>query len=252
MTVGAGSDGPEPVVAAASGRPALGCETRPVRTQRTALCHVHRSRRRFVACAPIPAARLPYPEPMQRLPTLLVAAALAAAGASASCAMAEGGAGGGHGAAAAATAAAAAGAPAFSDVPPCHWAARAVAKTAGDGIFVGFPPDPAYDSVNALRQVFEGLRCGAPAWSLRFLTGASGAFPADAAPALASFTLDTSIEAVSAGEAELAFELTAVVDRNGTRRTLTRQGTVTATRTGAGWQVAYADLAGLDLPFFPR
>lgn len=142
--------------------------------------------------------------------------------------------------------------PAFADVPPCHWAATAVQKAANAGIFVGFPPDPAYDSVNALRQVFEGLRCRQPGWSLHFLEGAPQAFSAPAGSTLAGFTLSPRIVSLGAQRARLAFELTAVVDEAGTQRTLTRQGTVTAAHTKAGWKIAYADLAKLDLPLFPR
>lgn len=60
----------------------------------------------------------------------------------------------------------------FADVPPCHWAYEAVNEMAELGIFIGFPPEDGFLSVNALRQVFEGLRCDAPEWSLRFLSGA--------------------------------------------------------------------------------
>lgn len=140
----------------------------------------------------------------------------------------------------------------FPDVAPCHWAAKAVAEVAGEGIFVGFPPDPAYDSVNALRQVFGGLQCGRPTWSRRFVAGAPAAFPPAAGPGLAAFTLDATVVSLSEGAAVLSVNLTAVIDRNGARRTLDRRGTVTSTRTDSGWRVAYADLAGLDLPFFPR
>lgn len=147
---------------------------------------------------------------------------------------------------------AAGGAPAFADVPPCHWAAAAVAKVARTGIFVGYPPDPRYLSVNALRQVFEGLKCGDPAWSLRFLTGAPGAFAATGGPTLARFTLNPSIVSLGKTSARLAFKLTAVIDAGGAQRTLVRQGSVTATHTSAGWQVAYADLAALNLPLFPH
>ncbi len=147
---------------------------------------------------------------------------------------------------------AAGGAPAFADVPPCHWAAAAVAKVARTGIFVGYPPDPRYLSVNALRQVFEGLKCGDPAWSLRFLTGAPGTFAATGGPTLSRFTLSPSVVSLSKTNARLAFKLTAVIDAGGAQRTLVRQGSVTATHTSAGWRVAYADLAALDLPVFPH
>ena len=80
------------------------------------------------------------------------------------------------------------------------------------GIFVGFPPDPGYDSVNALRQVFEGLQCGQPSWSVRFMTGVPGAFWATGGPSLASFTLRPRVVSLDANEARLAFQLNAVID----------------------------------------
>lgn len=142
--------------------------------------------------------------------------------------------------------------PAFDDVPPCHWAAEAVRKVASAGIFVGFPPDPAYDSVNALRQVFEGLRCGRPSWSTRFLSGAPDAFASQEGPSLVRFRLVPKVVSSSANKVDVAFRLTAVFEQDGVQRTLARRGTAALTRTEAGWKVAYGELAGLDLPFFPR
>lgn len=157
-----------------------------------------------------------------------------------------------QGAASARAGAGADAAPAFADVPPCHWAAAAVARVERAGIFVGFPPDPSYLSVNALRQVFEGLKCGDPSWTLRFLAGAPAALRLAPGPALASFELEPRIVSLSKADARLAFRLTAVIRQHGTTETLERQGTVMATRTHAGWQIAYAGLAKLGLPFFPR
>lgn len=140
----------------------------------------------------------------------------------------------------------------FVDVPPCHWAAKAVSRVTGKGLFVGFPPDPAYDSVNALRQVFEGLKCGQPAWSMHFLEGAPDAFASAGGASLAGFDLTPTILSVGEHQAQIAFRLTAVIDERGAERTLERQGTVTATHTGAGWLVPYTQLASLGLPIFPR
>jgi hypothetical protein len=142
--------------------------------------------------------------------------------------------------------------PAFADVPPCHWAADAVAELAGTGIFIGFPPDDAYLSVNALRQVFEGLRCAEPAWSLRFLDGASDAFTAGVGPALVGFALEPRLVSRDADRAEVAFTLTTVIDDDGVRSTETRAGTAEVRRSEVGWRVVYADLLTLALPVFPR
>ncbi|MEJ2292814.1 MAG: S-layer homology domain-containing protein [Deinococcales bacterium] len=185
---------------------------------------------------------------MQRIPTLLAVVALAVGLAASGTGLAQGtGTAGTTGGPRSAS-----GSPAFADVPPCHWAASAVAKVAKAGIFVGFPPDPAYLSVNALRQVFEGLRCADPAWSLRFLSGAPRAFASTPGPALAAFTLDPTITSLSASSARISLQLTAVVAEAGGQRRLERTGSVTATHGTAGWRVPYAELASLDLPFFPR
>lgn len=186
-----------------------------------------------------------YPGSVKRLLTLLALGALATAPLGMGVGLAQGA------TPAAGSANAAAAQPAFADVPPCHWAARAVARVAHLGIFVGFPPNPSYLSVNALRQVFEGVKCGDPSWSQRFLTGTPAAFPAAGAPKLAGFELQTRIVSLGKTRARLSFQLTARVDQNGAERTLERQGDVTATNTSAGWQVPYADLTKLDLPFFP-
>lgn len=140
----------------------------------------------------------------------------------------------------------------FVDVPPCHWAKKAVARVTRLGLFVGFPPDPGYDSVNALRQVFEGLKCGQPAWSMHFLAGVPHAFASSGDVSLAGFRLDPSIVSLGHGKARIAFRLTAVIDARGTQRTLERKGTVTASHGRSGWQLPYAELAKLDLPVFPR
>ncbi len=190
-------------------------------------------------------APTPYPGPVKRLSTLLALGSLVVATLGMGIGLAQGATPAGGGAATGGSQ------PAFADVPPCHWAAKAVARVAHLGIFVGFPPNPSYLSVNALRQVFEGLKCGDPSWSQRFLTGTPAAFPPAGAPTLAGFELHTQIVSLSRTRARLAFRLTARVDQNGAQHTLRREGDITATNTSAGWRVPYADLTKLGLPFFP-
>jgi hypothetical protein len=139
----------------------------------------------------------------------------------------------------------------FEDVPPCHWAAAAVAEVAELGIFIGFPSDGAYDSVNALRQVFEGLRCGDASWSLRFMQGAPARFGLAPAADLTGFALETTLLEMHDDRAIVSFALTAVVAEAGVERTEARSGTVTLRSDGHGWRVAYGELAGLDLALFP-
>jgi hypothetical protein len=141
--------------------------------------------------------------------------------------------------------------PRFADVPPCHWAAEAVNRLADLGIFIGFPPEPAYLSVNALRQVFEGLRCEDPSWSLRFLEGAPLGFGQPPAPRLAGFELTAELVELTADQARVAFTVLLVLDEAGLRRIETRQGEALVRRDGLGWRVAYASLAGLEPSLFP-
>jgi hypothetical protein len=140
--------------------------------------------------------------------------------------------------------------PAFADVPPCHWAAEAVNRLADKGIFIGFPPEPAYLSVNALRQVFEGLRCQDPSWSLRFLAGAPVGFGQPPAPRLAGFELAAELLELAADRARIAFAVTLVLDDASGRRIETRQGEAVALRDGLGWRVAYESLEGLEPALF--
>jgi hypothetical protein len=141
--------------------------------------------------------------------------------------------------------------PHFADVPPCHWAAEAVNRLAGMGIFVGFPPEPAYLSVNALRQVFEGLRCADPAWSLRFLEGAPMGFGEPPAPRLAGFELASELLMLTPEQARIAFTVTLVLDEPDLRRIETRHGEALARSDGVGWRISYASLAGLEPTLFP-
>jgi len=141
--------------------------------------------------------------------------------------------------------------PHFADVPPCHWAAEAVSHVAGQGIFIGFPPDHSYLSVNALRQVFEGLRCADPGWSLRFLEGAPVGFGEPPAPRLTGFELTSELLKLTPEQARIAFSVTLVLDEPDLRRIETRHGEALVRRDGVGWRVSYASLAGLEPTLFP-
>jgi hypothetical protein len=146
--------------------------------------------------------------------------------------------------------AAAAPRPSFDDVPPCHWAAEAVADLDRLGIFIGFPADAGYESVNAVRQVFEGLRCGDPAWSLRFVRAAPAAFGLQPRVVLVAFALEADVEAWTSVGARIAYSLTTVTEEDGVRRSDQRAGHIEVVRDPFGWRVDYAALAGLELPLF--
>jgi hypothetical protein len=124
--------------------------------------------------------------------------------------------------------------PYFADVPPCHWAFEAVNRLAG-ALFVGFPPRDDYLAVNAVWQVFEGLRCEDPSWSLRFLEGAPEALAVGVPVRLVGFELETALISLEADTAEVSLSLLASLEEAGERHSETRQGTVNIVRTVDGW-----------------
>ena len=140
----------------------------------------------------------------------------------------------------------------FADVPPCHWAADAVAVLADQEIFIGFPPDDVYHGSNALRQVFEGLRCDDASWSQRFVSDAPADLGQEPSLRLLGFDLDATVQQRDAARIELAYVLTVHMEHDGERSTTRREGTLAVHRNELGWLVSYADLAALDLPIFPR
>jgi hypothetical protein len=134
----------------------------------------------------------------------------------------------------------------FVDVPPCHWAAPAIGQISGR---LEVSPEQVrgsnYLAENALRQVFEGLRCGDLEWSANFMTGTpSGTTPVGT---LSGFELRNVVSAISDTSATITFELTAVIDG----ATLERSGSAELVFQDERWLVSYPSLAALDLPFFP-
>lgn len=134
----------------------------------------------------------------------------------------------------------------FPDVAPCHWAAAAVARIAGEP-----EVDPARARAslrlaeNALRQVFEGLRCDDLAWSARFLSGVpSGVGPR---ARLESYALRDVATRLDGDRGEIAFTLVARLDG----AELRRAGRAELEFDGRGWRVRYDSLAALDTPLFP-
>lgn len=134
----------------------------------------------------------------------------------------------------------------FPDVPPCHWAAPAVARLADP-----VAPDErrARNSTelarNAPRQVLEGLRCDEPAWSLRFLAGA----PDDWRPAgpLDGFELELRDLRVTNGSGTVQARVRLAM----AGRMYAASGPLELVFEGGGWRVRYEGLAALELPAFP-
>ncbi|RIH84617.1 S-layer homology domain-containing protein [Calidithermus roseus] len=136
----------------------------------------------------------------------------------------------------------------FVDVPPCHWAAEAVRALAAKELVQGSPAGSRELVENALRQVFEGLRCGDPGWSLEFLEGAAASFAAGSVEKLEGFELRKLQTSIDGDRASVAFQL--VVSREGV--VYTRQGTARLVSIQPGWKVLYESLVELKLPFFPK
>ncbi|WP_051195664.1 S-layer homology domain-containing protein [Meiothermus rufus] len=126
----------------------------------------------------------------------------------------------------------------FVDVPPCHWAAEAVRVLAARGLFQGYPATARELAENALRQVFEGLRCGETSWSLEFLEGAPPSF--GAAPRIDGFELRGLQTRLSGDRGTIAFEV--VVSQEGV--VYTRRGTARLVFVQQGWKVLYEAVHG--------
>ena len=132
----------------------------------------------------------------------------------------------------------------FVDVPPCHWAADAVGRIAGEPQVTGAQTS-IYLVENAVQQVFEGLKCGNLEWSAYFLTDV----PAGTTPrgALESFALSDVGSSISGTNASVSFTVTAVVDG----QTYTREGEANLLFADGRWAVGYSSLAALGLPVLP-
>ena len=132
----------------------------------------------------------------------------------------------------------------FVDVPPCHWAADAVGRIAGEPQVTGAQTST-YLVENAVQQVFEGLKCGNLDWSAYFLTNV----PAGTAPqgTLQSFDLSNVGSSINGNNASMSFTVTAVVDG----QTFTREGEANLVFMDGRWVVDYSSLAALGLPVLP-
>ena len=136
----------------------------------------------------------------------------------------------------------------FLDVPPCSFAASAVARTAQLGIFQGSPAELAR---NAVQQVFEGLKCGDVAWTTRFIAqlpqGYATGIPqlgATLEPGFEFEALDTQLTPTSAA---VRYRLAYREQGKRVERTVTAQ-LVPDQQTG--WRVLFGSLHDSGLPFF--
>lgn len=138
------------------------------------------------------------------------------------------------------------GASPFVDVPPCHWARAAVEAISRPEPTVR-PQASVVLAENALRQVFEGLKCNDPVWSERFLQNPTPGFGRSEAN-LSNFELSGLQTQVVGNQATIRFRLTVVLDGSIVRRS----GTAQLMFVEQGWKVDYSSLATLNLSVFPR
>jgi hypothetical protein len=128
----------------------------------------------------------------------------------------------------------------FVDVPPCHWAAGAVAAISNPAPVQASALGNPQLVANSLEQVFEGLKCGDAEYSKGFLQG----FPAGFAPGkIDGFSLSTSAVKFSGQNATLNFVLS--LNSNGSTRR--HSGQARLQLVGKRWLVEYAGLKALGV-----
>lgn len=137
---------------------------------------------------------------------------------------------------------------AYVDVPSCHWAVTAInTVSSGDKVT---PAQNAANAQNAVRQIFEGIQCGDPAWSKKFIADAPTRLDAviQSKP-IKSFALTFGRTSISGTNASVTVNLTLNLG-NGAQ---TRQAALAlSSDTTSAWKVNYASLAALNLAVFPK
>ena len=137
---------------------------------------------------------------------------------------------------------------AYVDVPSCHWAVEAINQvSAGDK---PTPAQSAGNAQNAVRQVFEGLQCGDPAWTQKFIVGAPSSLEALVkSKPIRSFALSFGRTVMSGATAtvtvNISLTLPSGIQKRSAALTLSSDAKV-------AWQVNYASLAALNTTVFPK
>lgn len=137
---------------------------------------------------------------------------------------------------------------AYVDVPACHWAVAAINQvSAGDKVT---PAQNASNAQNAVRQVFEGIQCGDPSWTGKFVADAPSSFAAlVSSKPVRGFQMTFGRTTVSGNSANVLVNLTLTLASGVQKRT----GSLTLSSDAkAAWRVSYASLAALNLSVFPK
>ncbi len=138
---------------------------------------------------------------------------------------------------------------AFVDVPSCHWATEAINQISGETSVT--PAQNANTAANAFRQVFEGMKCADPNWTLQFIQNAPESLRAlIAGDPLKGFNLANVTATVSSNTAKVNFKLNITL-KNGLNVARTGNAQLVADKKTA-WKVAYSSLSALNLPVFPK
>jgi hypothetical protein len=138
---------------------------------------------------------------------------------------------------------------AFVDVPSCHWATEAINQISGETSVI--PAQNASTAANAFRQVFEGMKCADPNWTLQFIQNAPESLRAlIASDPLKGFSLPIVTATVSSNSAKVNFKLNITL-KNGLSIARTANAQLVADKK-TGWKVVYSSLSALNLPVFPK
>jgi hypothetical protein len=138
---------------------------------------------------------------------------------------------------------------AFVDVPSCHWAVEAINQISGETSVV--PAQNASTATNAFRQVFDGMQCADPNWTLRFIQGAPDSLRAlISSNPLKGYTLPNVKAVVSSGAAVVNFKVVVTL-KNGSSLTKTGSAKLIPDKE-SGWKVVYSSLSALNLSIFPK
>lgn len=138
---------------------------------------------------------------------------------------------------------------AFVDVPSCHWAVEAINQVSGETSVT--PVQNASTAINAFRQVFEGVKCADPNWTLRFIQDAPESLRAlISSDPLKGFSLPNLKASVSSNAASVNFKLVVTL-KNGSSISKTGVVKLIADKQ-TGWKVSYSSLSALNLPIFPK
>ncbi len=138
---------------------------------------------------------------------------------------------------------------AFVDVPSCHWATEAINQISGETSVT--PAQNASTAANAFRQVFEGMKCADPNWTLQFIQNAPESLRAlISSDPLKGFSLANVTATVSSNTAKVNFKLNITL-KNGLSVARTGNAQLVTDKKTA-WKVVYSSLSALNLPVFPK